>query len=275
MKHADRGYILEMGRTGYEGVAETLLAGRAALVTGGASGIGLATARALAAAGARVVIVDLPGDRLEAAAAEIAGATAIAADLSSAAGTEEAIALAGSVAILVCNAGLQHVSLLEEFPDEEWDRLLEVMLSAPFRLTRGFLPGMYDAGWGRVINIASVHGLVASPYKAAYAAAKHGLLGLTKVIALEAALRCPDVTAHAICPSYVRTPLVDAQVAEQARVHGLATSAVLSDVMLTANAVKRLIEPEEVAQAVLHLCGPLAWTMTGSALTMDAGWLAH
>jgi 3-hydroxybutyrate dehydrogenase len=126
-----------------------------------------------------------------------------------------------------------------------------------------------------VINIASVHGLVASPFKSAYVSAKHGLIGLTKTIALEAAARCPDVTAHAICPSYVRTPLVEGQVADQARVHGLAATAVVSDVLLAANAVKRLIEPEQVAHAVTFLCGPAAWTMTGSVLAMDAGWLAH
>jgi 3-hydroxybutyrate dehydrogenase len=134
---------------------------------------------------------------------------------------------------------------------------------------------MYEAGWGRVINIASVHGLRASPYKSAYVSAKHGLLGFTKTVALEAAARCPDVTAHAICPSYVRTPLVEAQVESQAKAHGIDAAAVLSDVMLEANAVKRLIEPSQVAEAVGFLCGPVAWTMTGSVLTMDAGWLAH
>lgn len=251
------------------------LEGRAALVTGGASGIGLATARELAKVGARVAIVDLPGDRLDAAVADIEGARAIGADLSQDEEVGRIVSTAGAIEVLVCSAGLQFVSPVDEYPDERWDVLLEVMLSNPFRLARGFLPGMYDAGWGRVINIASVHGLVASAYKAAYVAAKHGLVGLTKVIALEAAGRCPDVTAHAICPSYVRTPLVEAQIAEQARVHGLAPEAVVGDVLLAANAVKRLIEPEDVARAVVQLCGPAAWTMTGSVLTMDAGWLAH
>ena len=182
---------------------DTSVVGRTALVTGGASGIGLATAAALAGAGARVVIVDLPGARLDDAVMQIEGATAISADLSVREDLRRVIETAGAVDILVSNAGLQHVSALEEFPDDRWDLLLEVMLSAPFRLTRGFLPGMYESGWGRVINIASVHGLIASPYKAAYVAAKHGLVGLTKATALEAAVRCPDVTAHAICPSYV------------------------------------------------------------------------
>jgi 3-hydroxybutyrate dehydrogenase len=251
------------------------LEGRSALVTGGASGIGLATARALAAAGSRIVVTDLPGERLDAAAEEIPGATAIAADLSGGDDVARVIASAGHVDILVCSAGLQHVSPVEEFPEDRWDLLLEVMLSSPFRLARGVLPGMYEAGWGRIVNIASVHSLVASSYKAAYVAAKHGLVGLTKVIALEAAARCPDVTAHAICPSYVRTPLVEAQVAEQARLHGLERDAVVGDVLLEANAVKRLIEPADVARTVVYLCGPGAWTMTGAVLTMDAGWLAH
>lgn len=182
---------------------------------------------------------------------------------------------AGRVHILVNNAGLQRVSPVEEYPEDDWDRLLAVMLTAPFLLAKGFLPGMYDADWGRVINIASVHGIVASPFKAAYVSAKHGLIGLTKTIALEAAARCPNVTAHAICPSYVRTPLVEAQVADQARVHGIPAAEVVSGVLLEANAVKRLIEPEHVAAAVDFLCGPAAWTMTGSVLPMDAGWLAH
>ena len=257
------------------GEQATSLEGRSALVTGGASGIGLATAHELAACGARVAIVDLPGERLDEAVGGIEGATAIPADLSGSEDVARIVSSAGLVEILVCSAGVQHVSPVEEFPEERWDALLEIMLSNPFRLARGFLPGMYAAGWGRVINIASVHGLVASSYKAAYVSAKHGLVGLTKVIALEAAARCPDVTAHAICPSYVRTPLVEAQVAEQARLHGLAPDDVVSDVLLASNAVKRLIEPEDVARAVVYLCGPMSWTMTGAVFTMDAGWLAH
>jgi 3-hydroxybutyrate dehydrogenase len=251
------------------------LDGRRVLVTGGASGIGLAIASYLAEAGARVVVVDLPGDPLEAAAAEIEGATAVGADLSERGDVARVVERVGRVDVLVNNAGLQHVSPIEDFPEEAWDRLTAVMLTAPFLLTKGFLPGMYEAGWGRVINIASVHGLVASPFKAAYVSAKHAVVGLTKTVALEAAARCPDVTAHAICPSYVRTPLVEAQVADQARVHGIAASAVVSDVLLSANAVRRLIEPKDVAETVGFLCGPAAWTMTGSVLTMDAGWLAH
>ena len=255
--------------------AVTTIAGRTALVTGAASGIGLATVRRLAAAGAHVVASDRAGEALDALAAELPQATTVAADLTGRADIARLVAEAGSVQILVNNAGLQHVSRLEDFPEEAWDTVLAVMLTAPFLLAKAFLPGMFQAGWGRVINIASVHGLVASPYKSAYVSAKHGLLGLTKTIALEAALSCPDVTAHAICPSFVRTPLVETQIADQARAHGIDEERVLADVLLAANAVKRLIEPDEVAAAVEYLCGPGAWTMTGSAFPMDAGWLAH
>jgi len=255
--------------------AATTIEGRTALVTGAASGIGLAIARRLTAAGAHVVASDRAGEALDALAAELPQATAVAADLTDRADVARLVAEAGPVRILVNNAGLQHVSPLEGFPEEAWDRILAVMLTAPFLLAKAFLAGMIDASWGRVINIASVHALVASPYKSAYVSAKHGLLGLTKTIALEAAARCPDVTAHAICPSYVRTPLVEAQIAAQARTHGIGEERVLAEILLAANAVKRLIEPDEVAAAVELLCGPTAWTMTGSVFPMDAGWLAH
>ena len=191
------------------------LAGRRALVTGAASGIGLSIAERLAWQGASVVLTDLPGERLEQARAGIPGATAIAADLSDRVSVAQLAAEAADVQILVNNAGFQSVSTIEEFDDASWERMLAVMLTAPFLLTKRFLPAMYDGGWGRVINIASVHGLVASPFKAAYVAAKHGLVGLTKTTALEASLRGGDVTAHAVCPSYVRTPLIEAQVADQ------------------------------------------------------------
>ena len=250
------------------------LSGRTALVTGAASGIGLAVARRLHSAGARVLLSDLEGDALAAVERELRS-TAIAADLSVRSDVARLVSETGPVQILVNNAGLQHVSPVDEFPEESWDLLLAVLLTAPFLLTKAFLPGMFEAGWGRVINIASVHGLIASPYKGAYVSAKHGLLGLTKTVALEAAARCPDVTAHAICPTFVRTPLVEGQIADQARAHALDEERVVSEVLLERNAVKRLLEPDDVAAAAEFLCGPGAWTMTGAVFPLDAGWLSH
>jgi 3-hydroxybutyrate dehydrogenase len=182
---------------------------------------------------------------------------------------------AGQVDILVNNAGFQHVSPVHELDETRWDEMVAVMLTAPFLLIQRLIPGMYERGWGRIINIASVHGVVASPYKSAYVSAKHGIVGLTKAVALEAAERAPEVTVHAICPSYVRTPLVEKQIEGQARVHGIPENQVLEQIMLTRNAVKRLIEPEDVAEVVAFLCREESWSMTGSVLTMDAGWLAH
>jgi 3-hydroxybutyrate dehydrogenase len=250
------------------------LSGRTALVTGAASGIGLAVARRLHAAGARVVVTDREGDALAAVEREL-GVRTVVADLSDRSELAQLVAEAGPVQILVNNAGLQHVSPVDEFPEASWDLLLAVLLTAPFLLTKAFLPGMVEARWGRVLNIASVHGLIASPYKAAYVSAKHGLVGLTKTVALEAAARCPDVTVHAICPTFVRTPLVEGQIADQAGAHGLDEERVVTDVLLERNAVKRLLEPDDVAAAVEFLCGPGAWAMTGSVFPLDAGWLAH
>jgi 3-hydroxybutyrate dehydrogenase len=254
---------------------ETPVRDRRALVTGGASGIGLAIATRLAERGARVVLSDVAGDRLESAAAGLAGAVAIEADLGVAEDVHRLAEESGDIDILVNNAGLQHVSPVESFGDAEWRNLVEVMLTAPFLLIKDLIPGMYERGWGRIINIASVHGLVASPFKSAYVAAKHGLLGLTKTVALEAAAHSSNVTVHAICPSYVRTPLVDNQVEAQAKNNGVSPEQVVDQVLLSSNAIKKLIEPADVAAAVEFLCGEAAWSMTGSALTLDAGWLAH
>lgn len=251
------------------------LNGRRALVTGAASGIGLAIARALEAAGAEVVMSDIQESLLRDVAGGVPRARAVAADLSSRDSLAELVKKAGPVDILVNNAGLQHVRPVEEFEEDKWDLLLATMLTAPFLLVRRLLPFMFDKNWGRIINVGSVHSLVASPYKSAYVSAKHGLMGFTKSVALEAAARSPNVTVNTVCPSYVRTPLVEKQIADQARVHGLDESEVTERVLLKQNAQKRLIEPEEVGACVAFLCSNAAASITGSAFTMDAGWLAH
>ncbi len=244
------------------------LAGRRALVTGAASGIGAACARALAAAGAHVIAADLDA----AGAAEVAGQTGgepWTVDLIDTAALES---LALDVDVLVNNAGIQHVAPIEQFPPEAFRRILALMLEAPFLLVRAALPHMYDRGFGRIINISSVHGLRASPYKSAYVAAKHGLEGLSKVIALEGGPR--GVTSNCISPGYVRTPLVEKQIADQARLHGIAEEEVVETVLLAENAVKRLVEPDEVAMLALWLAGPGAGMATGSSFTIDGGWTA-
>jgi 3-hydroxybutyrate dehydrogenase len=251
------------------------LSGKRALVTGAASGIGLAIVKDLHAQGADVVATDVSAERLVDAVGALPRVERVAADLSQKAAVEALARAAGPVDVLVNNAGLQHVSPVESFDPAKWDLLLQVMLTAPFLLIRASLPGMYERKWGRIINVASVHGLIASPYKSAYVSAKHGILGLTKTVALEAGARCPDITVNAVCPSYVRTPLVEKQIADQARVHGIPEAEVVEKVMLTQNAIKRLIEPEEVAQVVSFLCRREAWSITGTAQTMDAGWLSH
>ncbi|MGY1691585.1 3-hydroxybutyrate dehydrogenase [Geodermatophilus sp. SYSU D01105] len=245
------------------------LAGRRALVTGGASGIGRACAARLAAAGASVVVLDRDGEAAKAVAAEVGG-TALAVDLTDLDGLD---ALDLDVDVLVNNAGLQHVAPVHEFPVDRFSLILRLMLEAPFRLVRGALPHMYGRGWGRIVNISSIHGLRASAYKSAYVTAKHGLEGLSKVVALEGAPH--GVTSNCVNPAYVRTPLVEGQIADQAKAHGLSEDQVVEQVMLAPAAVKRLIEPEEVAEAVAYLCSPAAASITGSSLVMDGGWSAH
>jgi 3-hydroxybutyrate dehydrogenase len=245
------------------------LAGRRAFITGGASGIGRACAVRLAAAGADVVVADRDAEAAKAA-AELVGGTALAVDLSD---LDAIDALDLSVDILVNNAGLQHVAPLHEFPVDRFSYILRLMVEAPFRLVRGALPYMYERGWGRVVNISSVHGLRASPFKSAYVTAKHGLEGLSKVIALEGAEK--GVTSNCVNPAYVRTPLVEGQIADQATAHGMSEDQVVAQVMLAPAAVKRLIEPEEVAEAVAFLCSPAGTSITGSSLVMDGGWSAH
>jgi 3-hydroxybutyrate dehydrogenase len=245
------------------------LVGRRALITGGASGIGRACAVRLAEAGAAVVVVDREAEAAKAVAAEVAG-TAVAVDLSD---LDAVDALDLDVDILVNNAGLQYVAPLQEFPVDRFSYILRLMVEAPFRLVRGALPHMYERGWGRVVNISSIHGLRASPYKSAYVTAKHGLEGLSKVIALEGAEH--GVTSNCVNPAYVRTPLVEGQIADQAKAHGLSEDQVVAQVMLAPAAVKRLIEPAEVAEAVAWLCSPSAASVTGTSLVMDGGWSAH
>jgi len=246
------------------------LAGRRALVTGGASGIGRACAQRLAAAGAEVIIVDLKAEGAREAAAEIGG-KAVAADLSDMAAVDALDC--GDLDIMINNAGFQHVSPLPDFPPEIFASILRIMVEAPFRLVRRALPGMYERGWGRVVNISSVHGLRASPYKAAYVTAKHALEGLSKVIALEGAEH--GVTSNCVNPAYVRTALVEGQIADQARTHGLPPDRVVTDVMLAKAAIRRLIEPEEVAETVAYLCSPQAAMITGTSVAIDGGWTAH
>ena len=254
---------------------QPFLSGRTALITGAASGIGLAIARELASEGASVILSDVSAPALEDIGATIPGARTVAADLSKRDEVKRLAREAGSVDLLVNNAGLQSVSPIEDFDEAKWDLLVAVMLTAPFLLLKAMLPGMYERDWGRVLNVGSVHSLVASPFKSAYVSAKHGLVGLTKTAALEAAARSRNVTVNALCPSYVRTPLVERQIADQARVHGVPESEVLSRILLTQNAQKRLIEPSEVGKYAAFLCRDEAWSVTGTAITMDAGWLAH
>ena len=247
----------------------TDLRGRTALITGGASGIGAACAREFASAGARVTVADVDREAAEALATEIGG-QAWCVDLSDLGALADARI---DVDILVNNAGVQHVSPIEDFAPERFSFILRLMLEAPFLLIRAALPGMYDRGFGRVINISSVHGLRASAYKSAYVAAKHGLEGLSKVTALEGGPR--GVTSNCIDPGYVRTPLVEKQIADQARVHGIPEEEVLANVMLTESAIKRLVEPSEVASLALWLAGDTAGMVTGASYTIDGGWSAR
>ncbi|WP_406010537.1 3-hydroxybutyrate dehydrogenase [Streptomyces sp. NBC_00637] len=250
------------------------LGGRTALVTGAAGGIGRACALRLAAAGAKVRAVDRDAPGLESLAGSAAGLPGsvepYVLDLTDLDNAERA---AAGTDVLVNNAGLQRVAPLEEFPPDVFHTVLTVMLEAPFRLIRGALPHMYGQGWGRIVNVSSVHGLRASAYKSAYVAAKHGLEGLSKTAALEGAPH--GVTSNCVNPAYVRTPLVQRQLADQARTHGVPEERVLADVLLRDSAVKRLIEPEEVAEAVAYLCGPQASFVTGTSLVLDGGWTAH
>ena len=244
------------------------LTGTSAVVTGGASGIGLACVERLAAAGARVTVLDLNSEAA-ARVAESVGGDSVQADLSDSAVVAD---LDLSPDILVNNAGFQLVSPVEDFPPGTFATMQRLMVEAPFRLIRAALPGMYERGYGRIVNISSAHGLVASPYKVGYVTAKHGLEGLSKVVALEGGPH--GVTSNCINPGYVRTPLVEKQISDQAKAHDIAESEVIEKVMLTRSAVKRLAEPQEIAELVVYLCSPQASYINGASLPIDGGWTA-
>ncbi|WP_017976696.1 3-hydroxybutyrate dehydrogenase [Actinopolyspora halophila] len=245
------------------------LAGKRALVTGAGSGIGAAVSRRLAKTGADVLLADRAAESLETVASEI-GARHTVVDLSE----PEAVAgLGEDVDIVINNAGLQHVAPVHQYPPEMFSLLLDVMVQAPFRIIRAALPGMYRRGWGRIVNISSVHGLRASPLKSAYVTAKHGLEGLSKTVAVEGAEH--GVTSNCICPGYVRTPLVEQQVSEHAVRHRVPREQVIDDVLLARTPVKRLVEPEEVAELAVWLCGDSAVSVTGSSFPMDGGRTAY
>jgi 3-hydroxybutyrate dehydrogenase len=233
---------------------------KAALVTGAASGIGRAIAERLSADGWDVHAVDLADG-----------------DLATREGNRAAVAGAverlGRLDAVVASAGFQHVAPVADFPEERWDALIGVLLTSPFLLAKYAWDALAASGDGRFLAVASVHGLVASPFKAGYVAAKHGLLGLVKVLALEGA--AVGITASALCPAYVRTPLVEAQIADQAEAHGLPEERVLEDVILAPQAVKRLLEPDEVAEAAAFLLGPAGRSVTGTPFLMDLGWTAR
>jgi 3-hydroxybutyrate dehydrogenase len=243
---------------------------RAAVVTGAASGIGRAIADRLRSDGAHVLAVDLEPD-------PGGPGTPFAADLTTREGNRDAVAAAlerfGRLDTVIPNAGFQHVAPVEEFPEDRWDAMVALLLTSPFLLARAAWPALRESGDGRFVAVASVHGLVASPFKAAYVSAKHGLIGLVKTLALEGAEH--GIRATAVCPSYVRTPLVENQIAAQAQAHGMPEERVLQEVILAPQAVKELLEPADVADTVAYLLGPGGRAFSGAAVTMDLGWTAR
>ncbi len=247
------------------------------LITGAGSGLGRGLAIALAQQGHSLLITDVDLTRAESVAEEIVAqrgaAVAHRLDVTCESDVQRAFGEHGPVGVLINNAGLQHVAAVDEFPIEQWERLFDVMVKGTFLMTRSALRGMRAEGFGRIIHIGSIHSLVASPYKAAYTAAKHSLLGFSKVVALETA--GSDITSNVICPAYIRTPLVDAQVGDQARARGISEQRVIEDVMLAPMPKRTFISCEEVAAAISYLISPLARNVTGQTITIDGGWTAQ
>ena len=256
----------------------TSLKGRTAIVTGSNSGIGLGVARALAQAGADVVLnsyTDSAEDHQLA--ADIAQETGTAtryvqADMADPGACRALVEQAGECHVLVNNAGIQHVAPVEDFPAETWNAIVAINMSSAFHTTAAALPMMRRAGWGRVINIASAHGLTASPYKSAYVTAKHGVVGLTKVVGLETARE--PITCNAVCPAYVLTPIVEAQIPDQMKTHGMSREEVVEKVMLDRQPSKEFVTVEQVAGTVTFLCSPAADQITGTTISVDGGWTA-
>lgn len=251
-----------------------MLAGKVAIVTGAASGIGLMLTKGLVADGIKVVMADINEEALQRISGEL-GCEYKVTDLSKRESCRELVDYTaeklGGVDILVNVAGIQHVCPIEEFPEEKWDFIISLMLTAPFNLTKYVWPYMKEKGWGRIVNISSIHGLVASDYKSAYISAKHGLIGLTKTAALEGGPQ--GITCNAICPAYVLTPLVEKQIADQAKHHGISEDEVIEKIMLAKSAVKKLIPEETIVAAARFLISEEAEAVTGVALPLDGGWV--
>ncbi len=249
---------------------------KVAIITGAASGIGFSTAEGLAKEGAKVVMADVNEEKLKTAAEKIGGIYLVA-DLSKRDNCKALVDMAldkyGKVDIHVNVAGIQNVSPVEEFPEDKWDFMISLMLTAPFLLSKYCWPSMKENGWGRIINLNSIHGLVASEFKSAYVSAKHGLMGFTKAAALEGGPQ--GITVNSICPAYVKTPLVEGQIADQAKHHGITEDEVVRNIMLAKASIKEMLAPETVAEVVKFLCSDAASSITGIALPIDGGWTAN